>query len=87
MSDPFILWIFFLPKKNVLQVLYSQLDFAVWICSKPSFPAVTAGNSILDKGEEKKKKSMYTEFYGLCSHLHRKKGETKLLYAYLFIAV
>lgn len=30
---------------------------------------------------------MYIEFYGLCSHLHRKKEETKLLYAYLFIAV
>lgn len=62
MSDPFILWIFFLPKKNVLQVLYSQLDFAVLICSKPSFPAVTAGNSILDKGEEKKKKACILNF-------------------------
>lgn len=72
MSDPFILWIFFLPKKNVLQVLYSQLDFAVWICSKPSFPAVTAGNSILDKGEEKKKKHVYWILWTLFSFTQKK---------------
>lgn len=75
MPNPFILWNAFFQKdelSSTFQVPYSQLSYALWICSKASFAAGTVDNSILEE-EWEKDGYMYWILWTLFSSLRRKK--------------
>lgn len=77
MPSPFILWNSFLPKRWTvlyLQVPYSQLSWALWICSKALFAAGTVDNSI-GEGEWEKNGYMYGILWTLCKYENRIKCE------------
>lgn len=77
MPSPFILWNSFLPKRWTvlyLQVPYSQLSCALWICSKALFAAGTVDNGIVE-GEWEKNSYMYGILWTLCKYENRIKCE------------